>query len=246
MNLLAGMYLYEIVLMVLGVVLFIVLVVAFLYQLMHQKDVKVLLGFFILPIVMIGYPSVQSVQYQNGVLTLQKATDELQSKPTDTALRTSLQNQVAQIGGRPSSDAKDLAIVAKAQYALGDEQAAKRNLAKALSIDPKLPVALLLQHKITVIDNLGRLASGPITTTGPEHAELQKNLAEASKLHIASPTALFKVAEAQAALGQHEAALKTANTAVTIDPSLAAKLKPLPREAIGPYIAPAPSTAAAP
>ena len=44
-----GLYLFEWVLMALGVILFIVLVIAFFYQLTHNRSVGVLLAFFLVP-----------------------------------------------------------------------------------------------------------------------------------------------------------------------------------------------------
>jgi len=67
-----GLYPGEVVLLILGIVLFVVLVIAFFYQLTHQRSLPALLGFFILPVVMIGYPAITSIQYENGVLTVQK------------------------------------------------------------------------------------------------------------------------------------------------------------------------------
>jgi len=70
-----GLYPGEVVLLILGIVLFVVLVIAFFYQLTHQRSLAALLGFFI-PVVMIGYPTITSIQYENGVLTVQKPQSE--------------------------------------------------------------------------------------------------------------------------------------------------------------------------
>jgi tetratricopeptide (TPR) repeat protein len=227
--------------MFLGVVLFLTLIVAFFYQLTHRRSLKALPVFFLFPIAMIGYPSIQSIQYKDGVVTIDKATRELQSRPTDVALRKTLQNQVAQIARRPTSNANDVAVLAKAQYALGDEAAAKSNLRKALSLDPKAPDALELQHKIIVVDELSRLASEAQTNPAAK-GELQTTLAEASRLHIASPIALIKVAQAEAVLGEQQKALETINKAAAINPFLANPL----RQSIRARIAPEASATTAP
>ncbi len=44
-----GLYPGEVVLLILGIVLFVVLVIAFFYQLTHQRSIAALLGFFIPP-----------------------------------------------------------------------------------------------------------------------------------------------------------------------------------------------------
>ena len=57
-----GLYPGETVLLILGIVLFVVLIFAFVYQLTRQRSLGPLLGFFVVPIVMIGYPSIRSIE----------------------------------------------------------------------------------------------------------------------------------------------------------------------------------------
>lgn len=212
--------------LVLGVMLFLVLIVGFLYQLLHRRSVSALLAFFLLPIAMIGYPSIQTIQYQNGVLTIDKTTRELRSRPADPALRQTLQKQVAALADRPSS-AKDTIVLAKAQYELGNEQAATRDLQKALRADPNAAEARELQQKILVVNSLNRFASqveaNPTNTAAK--AELQRSVQEAAQLHIVNPAALIQVAHAQTVLGEHEKALATANKALAISPNSADALR---------------------
>src|SRR5258707_15277758 len=94
----------EVVLLILGIVLFVVLVIAFFYQLTHQRSLAALLGFFILPVVMIGYPTITSIQYQNGVLTVQKTTERLLDNPADPQSRQALEEKDQQIASRASSN----------------------------------------------------------------------------------------------------------------------------------------------
>src|SRR6266852_6736334 len=101
-----GFYLFEWVLMVLGVILFVVLVIAFFYKLLHNRSVGVLLGFFMVPIAMIGYPSLQSIQINDGKVSLEKKTEAVLSNPADTTARKELQQQVEKLGGRRFSDPK--------------------------------------------------------------------------------------------------------------------------------------------
>lgn len=57
-----GFYFFEWILMGLGGILFIALVIGFFYQLTHKRSIVGLLAFFVLDVLMIGYPSVQSFQ----------------------------------------------------------------------------------------------------------------------------------------------------------------------------------------
>src|SRR6266567_3506352 len=86
-----GLYPGETVLLILGIVLFVVLIFAFVYQLTRQRSLGPLLGFFVVPIVMIGYPSIRSIEFKDGVVSIDKTTQQLLSNPTDASVRESLQ-----------------------------------------------------------------------------------------------------------------------------------------------------------
>jgi tetratricopeptide (TPR) repeat protein len=218
-----GLYPGEVVLLILGIVLFVVSVIAFFYQLMHQRSIAVLLGFFILPIVMIGYPTITSIQYGNGVLSVQKTTELLLNNPADPQSRQALEQQVQQIASRSSSDPKDTVTLAKAQFALGHEQDAAQNLQKALLAKADLPEALELKKKIDVAQNLQRLAAHVEQNPADQQSrvELQTNVTAAAQLRWANPNAITSLASAQKALGDSAHALETVNKAVAIDPKFA-------------------------
>jgi hypothetical protein len=119
-----GLYGYEIVLAALGVLLFVALLPLLVRQILRDKPYGGLLAFFLLPVAMIGFPSVKSIQYKDGVLSLEKDARQLRQDPTNTALRQKVARQVSDISGRPSSSAETKAKVAQAQFELGDHAAA--------------------------------------------------------------------------------------------------------------------------
>jgi tetratricopeptide (TPR) repeat protein len=222
-----GLYPGEVVLLILGVVLFVVLVIAFFYQLTHQRSIAALLGFFLVPVVMIGYPTITSIQYSDGVVTVQKTTAALLNNPTDPQSRQVLQQQVQQIASRAASDPSDTVTVAKAQFALGDEQNAAQNLQKALQAKADIPEGLALQAKMEVAQDLQRLATQVEQNPADQQsrAALQANVTAAGKLQWANPKAITSLASAQKALGDHANALVTINKAVAIDPKSAPALQ---------------------
>jgi tetratricopeptide (TPR) repeat protein len=218
-----GLYPGEVVLLILGIVLFVVLVIAFFYQLMHQRSIAALLGFFILPVVMIGYPTITSIQYGNGVLTVEKTTDQLLNNPANPQSRQALEQQVQQIASRASTNPSDAVTLAKAQFALGHEQDAVQSLQKALQAKADLPEALQLKQKIEIAQNLQSLAAKVEQEPANQEArtDLQKNITAAAQIKWANPNAVTSLARAQTALGDHAAALKTIDKAVAIDPKSA-------------------------
>src|SRR5215469_3240322 len=133
-----GFYLFEWVLMILGVILFVVLVIAFFYQLVHKRSIGTLLAFFVLDIAMIGYPSLKSLEIQGGLVTIEKETNAVLRNPGDTQARAELQQQVDKLGQRSFSQPTNLTAISKAEFALGNEPAAKTKLDKALQRNPDL------------------------------------------------------------------------------------------------------------
>ena len=222
-----GLYPGEVVLLIAGIVLLGIFIFAFLYQLLHQRSITVLLGFFLIPIICIGYPSIQSIQYKDGVVTVQKATDALLNNPTDPQARQALEQQTQKIADRASSNPTDAVTLAKAQFALGHEEDAAKNLEKALQAKADLPEALALKTKMQVAQNLQSLAAKVEQEPSNQEAktDLQKNVTAAAQFKWANPNAITSLAQAQSALGDHAAALKTINTAVAITPKSAPALK---------------------
>ncbi len=217
-----GLYLFEWVLMALGVILFIVLVIAFFYQLTHNRSVGMLLAFFMVPIAMIGYPSLQSIQISDNKVSLEKKADAVLANPADTTARKELQQQVEKLRSRSFSDPATLTTISKAEFALGNDQVAKNNLEKALQKDPQLPAAKQLQIKIDSLDRLAPLTAQVKSNPTDEKAkaELNQTLNTVAQQPVANPAALLKVAQAQAALGDHAKAEKNIAIVQKINPKL--------------------------
>ena len=216
-----GLYGYEVAMLLLGIVMFIVLLLGLIARMRKGGSVASLLPFFGLAIAMIGYPSVQSITIGKDLVTIQKSTHELTASPTNLELRQSIKATLQKIQSRPIGDASSLTTVAAAQYALGDDSAAKQNLQRALDVDPKIPAAKALQQKIATVDRVTELTNRLQQNTGDMQARaaLQSTVSDAGKLPIANPNALTEIARGQAAMGDYSHAIANANNAAHIDPN---------------------------
>ena len=203
-----GLYPYEVVLLWLGALFFLILAAAFVRLVWMGKPYGKLLPFFVVPVAMIGWPGIQSVQYQNGVIEIQKTTTQLQQDPTNAALRATLQAKLAQAVNRPATAPQASAILAAAQFALGDHKSARAGLAKALEQAPQLAEALNLKKRIDLDDRLNTLTAQ--VERDLNNAAAKKELAstadEVAGLHVASPVLLSKAARAQKLVGNAAAA----------------------------------------
>jgi hypothetical protein len=200
MNFFNGLYNFEIVLLILGVLLFLIALVKFM-----KNPSPVLVAFFLISIAMIGYPSVQSIAYQNGVVTINKQVHDLEADPTNEALRSSLQQNVALVEQRPTTDPVINVALATAHFALGNEAQAKTTLQQALRKNPALPAAKDLNNKIALSDRVQALTAhveaAPADTAAK--TELEQTVSQISKVRTANPTTLRAVTRAQALSRRH-------------------------------------------
>jgi hypothetical protein len=216
-----GLYLGEVVLLVLGVVLFVVLVFAFVYQLRHQRSFKSLLLFFLVPVLMIGYPTIKSVQYKDGALTLDKLTRELAENPTDRKLREALDEKVKDVAPRVANSPKDAVKLAQAQFDLGRDDEAARSLERVPAGKGNLPEVRELRGRLDQVDRLRTLAGKVEANPGDQQsrADLQRNLAAVDHVKWANPNALAVVSKAQSAVGERAKAQASIEKAIRIAPN---------------------------
>jgi len=181
------------------------------------------LAFFAIPIVMIGYSSIQAITFQNGTVTIQKTTEQLQAAPTDATVRSNLANQVASLASRPTADPTALASIAGAQFALGNRTDAEATLQKAMQTAPALPQVVALKQRMDTDSALttltAQLAQHPNDTTTKQ--KLADTVAQAAPLKIANPGFLAHLSIAHAALGDKAKAKSFADAALKIKPDLA-------------------------
>lgn len=222
MALFQGLYLFEIVLMILGVVLFLVALV-----MLRTPPISTKLPLFVVAVAMIAWPSVKSLQYKDGVVQIDTNTQALLNNPTDTSARSAVQASLPGIAARSASDPRSALILARAQYALGDQSAAEASLAQALQADPNNPEALKLKSRIESINQLQALTAevtkNPANTAVKE--QLRKQVTEVAETPLANPNALAILASAQAAAGEPQKALNTANRLLKIQPTSETAIK---------------------
>lgn len=239
MNLLGGLYLHEIILMMMGALLFLVLLILLVYSVIRKRDLKLMLMSFLLPVLMIGFSSVKKVQYNELIIELQHKTQRLEEKPGDQQLKAEVEQIVAAVTARPNEYSADtLVTVARAQNALGNDAQALTTVTKALEVAPQLPEAAQLKTAIVEQQNLKQDA----TELEKKTEQLEKNpndpnlkrevtdkISKVAGRSTRNTEVLVKLARAQKAVGQDEQAISTAKQAVKIDPTSATRVAPMLR-----------------
>jgi tetratricopeptide (TPR) repeat protein len=223
MSLFDGLYPYEVVFLILGALFFLLLAVLLVLLVVRGKSYTGTLAFFAIPIVMIGYPSIQKISFQDGAVTIEKTTEQLQAAPTDAAVRSNLEKQVANLASRPTADPAALTNIAKAQFALGHRAEAETNVQKALQTSPALPEAVALRQRMDTDSALTTLTSqlAQHPNDAATKQKLSDTVAQAAPLKIANPGFLAHLSIAHAALGDKAKAQSFADTALKINPNLA-------------------------
>lgn len=210
-SLFEGLRGYEILMVVLGTLFFIVLLV----RLMRTRDnYGGLIAFFLLAIVMIGYPSIQKIKYDNGVVEIDKIGSGELPAPTEPAARASVAETLAFVEQRAPTAATK-ASVAVAYQKIGDADKAY-DIAQKVAPGASPQVATTLAPIFTAKLKATLPAEQPTAAQQQEIATLTKHL-ETAKL---TPEQQLTLAGGQAALGKREDAARTVEAAKRIDPHI--------------------------
>jgi ABC-type antimicrobial peptide transport system permease subunit len=236
MKLLEGIQLHELVLIILGFILGLVLIFVFLYGALRGKtNLKLLFG-FIAPLIMIGYPSIQSIEFSKDVVKIDKLVERVKTNPMDTLAAKELISQISTLPKSrcvTSSDA--LSTIANAQAAVGLYDSAKVTIQKAVLLNSKSEKVVQsrqeiveqwenhrdFKNKVDVLkENLDRLNANPKNTKLRD--TLAQNLDEIKRINSsthASQSDVLAVGMATAIVGQYQAAEQVADNVLRVSPN---------------------------
>jgi tetratricopeptide (TPR) repeat protein len=217
-----GLKFYEFILLILGVVLFIVLLVILIIYVIQKRAIKGLISFFILPLIMIVYPSIQKITFDNGVVTIEKATEKLKDNPNDTEAKTELNDALGNMQVENISDPQTLTKISKGYATIGDTVSALTFVEKAKLNDPKLDEANKLYKKF----NKPAVRIERITNeikTNPNDLSLRDDLDnEVNSLQGSSNLNAItyeKLTDTYAIIGDTDKVLMFADSLLSLDPS---------------------------
>jgi hypothetical protein len=101
MNITEGLQDYERVLLGLGVLLFVVLLFSLIFLVAKNRSIKPLFLFFALSIVMIAFPGIQKIRFEQGALEFDKAKEAWDKHPTPEN-KKALATHVIQLDKQPN------------------------------------------------------------------------------------------------------------------------------------------------
>ena len=227
---------HELVLIILGFILGLVLIFVFLFGALRGKtNLKLLYG-FIVPLIMIGYPSIRSIEFSKDVIRIDKLVEQVNRNPMDTVATRALINEIATLPKSrcvTSSDAMN--AIANAQASVGMYDSAKVTIAKAVALNPNSSKVLQskkgieqkwLQQKVfetkvgALKNNLERLYASPKDVKLRDSIGIKLNEIKQlnAPVHLAQRDALA-VGLAAAIVGEKQAAEQVADDVLQISPN---------------------------
>jgi len=152
-----NLYIYEIVLLFLGVFLFMILSGSFIYYIIKGKEIKKLLFFFMIPIVMIGYPSIQEIQIEKDKIAIVKYKEQIRENPNDSTAIAKTEELIKKLESR-ATNPEDIAKISEAYLLIEKPEKAIAFADKALEkeennstekkkIDQKKRINTLMEYK---------------------------------------------------------------------------------------------------
>ncbi len=172
-NLFDGLLLYEVTLLILGVILFLILSIGLLYYIIKKEQIAKLLAFFIIPIVMIGYPSINQISISNDKIELTKYQQQLIENPDDSVAMKKVETITEKLEERATSP-KDLVQVSTSNLLLGNNVKAVNLANKALSMDTNNLAAKDIKRLVAVQEH-----STGTPETGKDTTKTERAIADA-------------------------------------------------------------------
>ncbi len=148
-----GLLLYEITLLILGVILFLILSIGLLYYIIKKEQLAKLLFFFFIPIVMIGYPSITQITISNDKIELSKLQKQVIEDPEDSVAVQKMEQLTEKLEKRASTT-DDLVQVSTSNLILGNNERAAELADKALERDNTSLAARDIKKMATLQENL--------------------------------------------------------------------------------------------
>ncbi len=226
MTLMAGLPIYDVVMLILGVILFVVLIIL----LIKGRDPLKLLPLFLVCAALIAWPTIASITMAGLEIKtnqIKPAVTALENDPANAQARATLLSAYNKTKSQHSTDPETLTLTARAALALGDQTAAINRIDQALKVNPNFQPALDLRQRVDAETNLPKLTSkvenNPTDTAAK--AQLQQTVSTIAQQPILNPGTLSSVGRAQAALGNRSEALVNVNKALQINPSLTEALQ---------------------
>jgi hypothetical protein len=224
MSVFSGLYSYEAILLVLGIVLFVMLMAVLVIYALKGREIASLLPFLGVVVLMIGFPGIQKFNYNNGVIEIERIART--AAVGDTSAAAKVDDAIRAVAPRARRDPEALLRFAQAKATLGDSIAALTYADSALTVDPGLQPARQFQKQIlTPRVDLERTVNR--FNANPRNEQLRRDVTTKVGVYEQRRDTSFvgsmTKARARAAIGDTALALNHLDSAAVRNPKLAAR-----------------------
>ena len=197
-KLLDGLFLYELLLMILGSILFLAIITLILKQKEITKNHLLALG---IAIVAVGFPGIKSFSITDGILKIEKSIEELEDNPESQEVKEALEKGVVAVEERPIKNAERLVTLSEANLKLGHTEKAVTQAKTALESKPNLETATEVIEVVEVEKQIENVRSNP--SDKKAKAKLKNEVKKLEKLKTPSGRRTAHIAEVYEVLGDH-------------------------------------------
>lgn len=153
-----GLKIYEIVLLVLGVLLFFTTLIAFIYYIFKNRSIKYILLAFFISIVMIAFPALRKIKFGEFELETKGNLSKFREDPSDTLTYKELVNSAMRFDEFHNVGPSALTMFAEVSAITGDTIRAVSLLDSVLRYEPTFEYAMILKSAylpatIPLLDN---------------------------------------------------------------------------------------------
>lgn len=216
-----GLLGYEIVLLALGTLLFLVVLLLLICNVIRDRAYSGLLMFLLVPIAMIGYPGIQKLKFENGIVEIERYQKVEAKLPASPDARKQVEETLEFVNRRATTPRTKIGV-ANTYRVLGDTD-------KAYGIARKIDVAGAppeVSHEIAAIyaSKLGEtLPADPAARASDpgQKAEISNLAREIQKRESLGAETHVRLARAYVALGEPALAAKNLDAAKAIEPDVA-------------------------
>jgi len=143
-----NMAIYEIILLLLGCLLFLISLVGIVIGMIRNQSLKKYLPLLFIAIVMIGFPSIKKLSLGNDFISIEKDSNAFMNDPSNQDLLTKLADNYKKINPDELKTPQDLTSYAKMAMLLGDNDVALKYVNIALEIDKNYGPAVDIKNQI--------------------------------------------------------------------------------------------------
>jgi hypothetical protein len=192
MNVFDGLYGYEKLMLLCGLILFVFALAAITVMIVQRRDFKMAMALIVLAIVLMGFPGIQAVKFSQDTVELDRIRMQPQA-PTDPVQKQQAQQALSNLEQRAAGNPQLQAQGSDGYRAIGEVDKAYRLAQSVLHEKPSAQVQATLVPVLTAKLNQVQ-ANAPITAPPPAAAASAPPAAASTAVATAAPAGIGSVA----------------------------------------------------